>query len=83
MQRSDGPLVVQLPREAGKRESRYQHLFSGEVQLTEMPDHIDSNAEPGETDRERLNRLEQLVNELRLEVDELKAQFGQGNNASA
>jgi uncharacterized protein YceH (UPF0502 family) len=30
-QREDGPYVVRLPREPGKRESRYAHLFSGEV----------------------------------------------------
>jgi len=29
--REDGPYVVRLPREPGKRESRYMHLFSGEV----------------------------------------------------
>ncbi len=28
-----GPYVVKLPREPGKRESRYAHLFSGEVDL--------------------------------------------------
>ncbi len=29
--REDGPMVVRLAREPGKRESRYMHLFSGEV----------------------------------------------------
>ena len=29
--REDGPYVVRLPREPGKRESRYMHLFSGDV----------------------------------------------------
>ncbi|WP_380181632.1 DUF480 domain-containing protein [Kalamiella sp. sgz302252] len=29
--REDGPFVVRLAREPGKRESRYMHLFSGEV----------------------------------------------------
>lgn len=31
-QREDGPFVVRLPREPGKRESRYMHLFSGDVE---------------------------------------------------
>lgn len=35
MAREDGPFVVRLPREAGKRESRYAHLFSGEVEVGE------------------------------------------------
>jgi uncharacterized protein len=30
-EREDGPFVVRLAREAGRRESRYAHLFSGEV----------------------------------------------------
>lgn len=29
--RDDGPMVVRLSREPGKRESRYMHLFGGEV----------------------------------------------------
>src|SRR5918994_6206468 len=29
--RTDGPYVVRLAREPGRRESRYAHLFSGEV----------------------------------------------------
>ena len=32
MEREDGPFIVRLPREAGKRESRYAHLFCGAVQ---------------------------------------------------
>ncbi len=34
--REDGPYVVRLAREPGKRESRYMHLFSGEV-VDELP----------------------------------------------
>jgi len=30
-EREDGPFVVRLAREAGRREARYAHLFSGEV----------------------------------------------------
>ena len=29
--REDGPFVVRLPREPGKRESRYAHVFYGDV----------------------------------------------------
>ncbi len=34
--RESGALVVKLPREAGKRESRYMHLFSGEVDIEQL-----------------------------------------------
>src|ERR1700749_2171248 len=30
-EREDGPFVTRLPREPGRREARYAHLFSGEV----------------------------------------------------
>ena len=33
-EREDGPFVVRLAREPGRRESRYAHLFSGEVHET-------------------------------------------------
>ncbi len=33
-EREDGPFVVRLAREPGRRESRYAHLFSGEVSET-------------------------------------------------
>ncbi len=71
-QREDGPFVVRLPREPGRRESRYAHLFSGEV---EVPDTITSEstiprAAPAQS--ERLNDLEQLVRELREELEEVK-----------
>ena len=35
--REDGPSVVRLPREPGKRESRYMHLFSGDVEPFPFP----------------------------------------------
>ena len=38
--REAGALVVKLPREAGKRESRYQHLFSGEVDVEALRLHL-------------------------------------------
>ncbi len=33
MVRDDGPFIVKLPRESGKREHRYTHLFCGEVEV--------------------------------------------------
>jgi uncharacterized protein YceH (UPF0502 family) len=72
MERSDGPYVVRLPREPGKRESRYVHLFSGEVQAPTAIERPDAGETLTESDHERLNRLEQLVNELAQEIEQLK-----------
>lgn len=74
--RSDGPFVVQLPREPGKRESRYQHLFAGEVDVEEassqLPDGVEDSAEQ---DSERIATLEQKVAEMQDEIELLKMQL--------
>ncbi|MGR5108355.1 YceH family protein [Vibrio jasicida] len=66
-----GPLVVKLPREAGKRESRYMHLFCGEVDMSELA--VASSA-PSSAGAERVAQLEQEVVQLREELEALKEQ---------
>ncbi len=69
--RQDGPFVVRLPREPGKRESRYAHLFCGEVEAgpdiaSPRGDVASSDAqvaEPGSLVR-RVAELERQVAEL-------------------
>ncbi len=65
-----GPLVVKLPREAGKRESRYMHLFCGEVDVSAMAAAVPATS----SSSGRIAQLEQEVAELREELDALKAQ---------
>ncbi|CAE6961057.1 hypothetical protein ACOMICROBIO_LKFPLAJE_05029 [Vibrio sp. B1FIG11] len=66
-----GPLVVKLPREAGKRESRYMHLFCGEVDVSELAVATTASSSAGS---ERITQLEQEVAELREELAALKEQ---------
>ncbi|UPQ89844.1 YceH family protein [Vibrio sinaloensis] len=66
--REQGALVVKLPREAGKRESRYMHLFSGEVDIETVAAPVVSSG--GD---ERIEALEQQVQQLKQELSELKA----------
>jgi len=78
-QREDGPFVVRLPREPGRRESRYAHLFGGEVQGAAAGSEPDDSGEPSgvaESARETLGGLEQRVARLEAEVAELKALLG-------
>lgn len=71
--RPDGPFVVKLPREPGRRDSRYAHLFSGEVQIPQPAARTAAPHSPEQTmDAGRLDRLEALVHDLKQEVDELK-----------
>ncbi|MBH1921711.1 YceH family protein [Serratia marcescens] len=67
--REDGPFVVRLAREPGKRESRFMHLFSGQV------DEAPLALEP-ETDDElsaRISALETEVAELKRQMQQLLA----------
>ncbi|PQJ63318.1 DUF480 domain-containing protein [Vibrio chagasii] len=70
--REAGALVVKLPREAGKRESRYQHLLSGEVDVEAFATASSGVAAPSASS-EKLEELESEVASLRTEVAELKA----------
>lgn len=70
-QREDGPFVVRLAREAGKRESRYQHLFSGEVSEIVAPE-VDSDSDNSPL-AERVEALEKEVAELKRQLAALLA----------
>ena len=74
-QREDGPFVVRLPREPGRRESRHAHLFSGEVAGAEAGDSREAAGEvSGAASSVSLapDALEQRVARLEAEVAELK-----------
>ncbi|MGL4379823.1 MAG: YceH family protein [Vibrio sp.] len=66
--RASGALVVKLARESGKRESRYQHLFCGAVDVAEFAASAELEAVPATP----LTQLELEVAALRAEVAELR-----------
>ncbi len=73
--REDGPFVVRLAREPGRRESRFMHLFSGEVDIaTPAPD-----AAPAASDDlyARVDALEGEVAELKQRLESLLAHLGE------
>ncbi len=76
--RQDGPFVVRLAREPGRRESRYAHLLSGPVEVgSEPPAPVprETTAAPasGTTSLQaRIEALEQRVEELQREIAALK-----------
>ena len=75
--REDGPFVAQLPREAGRRDSRYAHLFSGDVEIPDTPRAAASPESRSRPQTDRIERLEELVEELRRELDELKRKLSE------
>lgn len=70
--REDGPFVVRLVREAGKRESRFMHLFSGEVDEASSP----SAELPAESEglRERVAELEREMAEIKQQLARLSGE---------
>jgi uncharacterized protein YceH (UPF0502 family) len=81
--REDGPFVVRLAREPGRRDSRYAHLFSGpvseEVDHSPMAQVSAPSAAPSASTASspsRIDRLEAEVRQLRAELDELKKSLG-------
>ena len=72
IEREDGPFVVKLGREAGRRESRYAHLLSGEVQAAESAAGPAMDVSLTRTDHDRLSELEQQIAALRQELSEIR-----------
>ena len=71
MQRSDGAMVARLPREAGKRESRYVHLLSPEDERPEVFE-ITAEAKSDASVDNRIEGLQVQLNALRDELDQVK-----------
>jgi hypothetical protein len=72
-ERESGALVARLPREPGKRESRYAHLFSGEVEADQSPWQPSApQSQSSRVDEARMSALEAEVAGLRAELSEVK-----------
>ncbi|MDN2484727.1 YceH family protein [Kosakonia sacchari] len=72
--REDGPYVARLPREPGKRESRFMHLFSGDVQT--LVNVVEAVSPPEASLAARVDALEAEVAELKQRLDSLLAHLG-------
>jgi len=77
MEREEGPFVARLPREAGKRESRYAHLFCGDVQMMSATSVADIPATFSNPEHDRLDAMEKVLQELRRDIDEIKSRLDQ------
>jgi uncharacterized protein YceH (UPF0502 family) len=73
--REDGPFVKRLPREPGKRESRYTHLFGGEIADEEEIENFTATT-PESTNigalEQRIAQLEAAMAEMKALIDELR-----------
>jgi uncharacterized protein YceH (UPF0502 family) len=74
MQR-EPPLAKVLPRQPGTKESRYAHLFAGDVVEAEAPATGGAVVERNPAGAERIARLEEEVASLRRQIGEIKDQL--------
>lgn len=79
MSRGEGAYVLKLPRQPGRKEARFAHLFCGEPELAEPE--VLVNSEPAtlevRAENERVTRLEEELTCVRTELEELKESFTQ------
>jgi uncharacterized protein len=68
------PLVRVLPRQLGTKESRYMHLFAGDVAVSEYEAPIETTHRADSRD-ERIAVLESKVSSLKQEIEDLRRQF--------
>ena len=73
LSREDGPFIARLPRAAGARESRYAHLFSGNIESVEEPAAAEEAAPGVPTLSQRVGQLEESVRHLQAQIDALMA----------
>jgi uncharacterized protein YceH (UPF0502 family) len=76
--REDEPLVAKLPRQPGKKDSRYAHLLAGDVEVEEAPvraPRVEPIVKEVRAENEKLARLETEVEQLRSEVAKLQMEF--------
>ena len=79
--RPEGPFVVKLPREPGRRESRYAQLFTGPIDVAAMEaaqaamPSMPATRAGDPSLSARVEALEAEVTDLRAELDALKARL--------
>jgi len=75
--RTDGAMVVKMPREPGRKEPRYTHLLAGEAAFNTAP--AEPPPEPArllvQAENERFTRIEQELAVLKAEIEAVKTQF--------
>ncbi len=75
VERQPEPLVQQLQRQAGAKESRFVQLLGGPVNEAELTSAMKLTAADARIDPERISRLETEVESLRETLEALRAEF--------
>lgn len=74
LKKRDEPLVIELPRQPGQKESRYAHLLSGEI-TAELMEAVQNTPTAGQSKQEQIAKLEAEIEELKTNYATLRAEF--------
>jgi uncharacterized protein YceH (UPF0502 family) len=80
MDREDGPFILELPRQPGRKEPRFVHLFSGKEWAEQFTTAADAPVEAafagsGNSQSDRVSDLEAAVSDLQGQMRQLQQQF--------
>jgi uncharacterized protein YceH (UPF0502 family) len=67
-----GPLLVKLPRTAGRKDSEYMHLFGGPIDVEALAESDGSRSREPSSSQKRIAELELRISQLENENTELK-----------
>ena len=73
-----GPLIQKLPRQPGRKESRYTHLLAGEPEILEAAEHdppVEAAVLEVRAENKRLTTLEAQVESMQQQLEALQQQF--------
>ncbi len=71
----DPPFIIELPRQMGRKESRFAHLFAGEPSVEEVPLLQDKAGMEVLAKDERIDQLEKRVAELESRLKNVVSEF--------
>ena len=72
LRKRDEPLIAELPKQPGQKESRYAHLLSGEISA-EMLESVPHT--PTQARQDQIAKLEAEVEELKTKYETLRTEF--------
>jgi uncharacterized protein YceH (UPF0502 family) len=79
MEREAGPVVARLPRQSGRMDHEYAHLFSGEIESTPEEQAVVQRA-PATNRDQQISKLEARLDTLEKELTRLAKQLGEEIN---
>ena len=74
LRKRDEPLIKELPKQPGQKESRYAHLLSGEISEEALATAVFT---PAQAKQDQIARLEAEINELKTDMESLRTEFAE------